>query len=193
MPVSPAEWHDLLFPCSKRMLPTTAGALLNMPKVALGGLSLILIVTLCSALTSLGTQAKPPRHSPHTAPRSHAISISLIAREDTLPTLGIPPSPNPDLAFATVFVKLTNQRETHQIVTLQALEIRSEPEQQLEPFAFTPQTVELKPLEHAVLDIHLRKQTVFLAQDRVKAVVRYQVRPGLTLTVASEAVAIERR
>ncbi|MFN9623413.1 MAG: hypothetical protein ACK587_11375 [Cyanobacteriota bacterium] len=121
------------------------------------------------------------------------LTVSLAAREDTLPPLGIPPSPDPDLAYVTVFVQLANPGETRQIVSLQALEIRSEPEQQLEPFAFTPQTVELKPLEHAVLDIHLRKPSLFLAKGRVKALLRYQVGLEPVLTVASDAVAIERR
>jgi len=121
------------------------------------------------------------------------VTVSLAAKEDTLAPLGIPPKPDRDLAFATVFVTLANQRETNQSVTLHTLEIRTEPEQQREPFAFMPRTVELKPLEHAVLDIHLRKPTVFLAKDRVKAMLRYQVGPGAVQTVASEAVAIERR
>jgi hypothetical protein len=121
------------------------------------------------------------------------VTVSLAAKEDTLPPLGLPPKPDRDLAFATVFVTLANQLETNQSVTLHALEIRTEPGQQPDPFAFTPQTVELKPLEHAVLDIQLRKPTLFLAKDRVKATVRYQVGPGPVLTVASEAVAIERR
>ncbi|MFN7900099.1 MAG: hypothetical protein ACK5N0_10635 [Synechococcaceae cyanobacterium] len=121
------------------------------------------------------------------------MSVSLAAKEDTLAPLGIPYKPDRDLAFATVFVTLANERETKQSITLQSLEIRSEPGQQREPFAFAPQTVELKPLEHAVLDIHLRKPTVFLAKDRVKATLHYHVGPGSVQTVASEAVAIERR
>jgi hypothetical protein len=121
------------------------------------------------------------------------LTVSLAAREDTLPPLGIPPKPDRDVAYATVFVKLANQRDTHQSVTLQALVIRSEPEQQHEPFAFTPRTVELKPLEHVLVDIHLRKPTVFLAKERVRAIVRFQVGRESVATVVSEAVAIERR
>lgn len=121
------------------------------------------------------------------------LTASLAAREDTLPPLGIPPKVDRDLAFVTVFVKLANQRDIHQSVTLQALEIRSEPEQQHEPFVFTPRTVELKPLEHVLVDIHLRKPTVFLAKDQVRAMVRVQVGREPVATVVTEAVAIERR
>jgi hypothetical protein len=169
----------------------------NIPPVVLvGSLGLILIAALFHPVPSLGHQDQPLRHAPISTPFSDAmvtLTVSLAAMEDTLPPLGIPPQPQPDVGFATVVVRLANQQETHQSVTLQSLEIRSEPEQQLEPFAFTPQRIGLKPLEHAVLDIHLRKPALFLAKDRVKAIVRYQIGPGPVLTVASEAVTIERR
>lgn len=129
----------------------------------------------------------PPRHSMVT------ITASLVAREDRLPPLGLPPNPNREIGFATVVVHLDNPQDARQVVTLEAIDILSEPEQQPQPFVFKPRTLELKPMERSVVDIHLSNRTGFPAKGRVKAFVRYHLGSGPVATVASEAVAIERR
>ncbi|MFN7677318.1 MAG: hypothetical protein ACK5QW_01825 [Cyanobacteriota bacterium] len=121
------------------------------------------------------------------------ITVSLLAREDRLAPLGLPPDPHRAIAFATVVVRLDNQRPSPQAVTLHAIEIRGEPQHHLEPFAFTPRIIDLKPLERAVVDIHLSMRTGFLAQGPVKAIVRYQLEQEPEVSVASEAVPIERQ
>lgn len=121
------------------------------------------------------------------------ITVTLAAREETLPPLGLPPDPQRDRAFATVFLRLENPRETRQTLTLEAIEIRSDPEKQLEPFAFESRVLALQPLEHAVIDIQLSKPTPYRAKDRLRAIVRYRLGDQPEAMVASDAVAIERR
>ncbi|MFN9644156.1 MAG: hypothetical protein ACK6BG_03285 [Cyanobacteriota bacterium] len=121
------------------------------------------------------------------------IQVSILAREETLPPLGLPPDPQRDRAFATVFLRLENPRAIRQTLTLEAIDIRSEPERQPEPFAFEPRVLALQPLEHAVIDIHLSKPTPFRAKDRLRATVRYRLGDQPEAMVASDAVAIERR
>lgn len=109
-----------------------------------------------------------------------------------MPPLGLPLDPHRDIGFATVFVQLQNQQDTQQTMTLQAIEILTEPEQQLQPFDFEPQIIALKPLEHAVIDLHLRNRSGYSASSLVKAVVHYQIGQQPLAMVASPAVAIER-
>jgi hypothetical protein len=40
------------------------------------------------------------------------IKVSLLSQENKLPPLGIPPQPNRDIGFATVFVSLENHQQT---------------------------------------------------------------------------------
>lgn len=129
-------------------------------------------------------------------PVSHGmltITTSLSAREDKVPPLGLPLDPDREIGFATVFVHLENQLDTQQVITFQAIEILAEPEQQIQPFDFEPKKIALKPLEHAVIDLHLRNRNGYSAHGLVKAIVHYQIGQQPSAMVASPAVAIERQ
>lgn len=121
------------------------------------------------------------------------MTVSLSASEDLLPPVGIPPDPSLGKGFATVLLTLENQEASQKNITLQAIEILSDPGQQPQPFAFEPRTIELKPLEHALIDIHLINPSGFCTQHRVKAIVRYCIGHHPPATVVSQPVVIVRR
>lgn len=56
---------------------------------------------------------------------------------------------------------------------------------------FESKQVELKPLENSVIDIHLTNKTGYLGQERVKALVTYQIGNQME-KIESEAVDIGR-
>jgi len=119
------------------------------------------------------------------------IKVSLLAREEKLPSIGVRPNPNRDIGFATVFLSLENHQEKNQTITIQNIEIQSKSGTQLQPFVFESRQVELKPLENSVIDIHLTNKTGYLGQERVKAIVTYQI-DNQVGKIESEAVDIDR-
>lgn len=119
------------------------------------------------------------------------LKTSLIAREEKLPSIGIRPDANRDIGFATVLLTLENHQEKNQTIIIQNIEIYSVADNQLQPFAFTSKQIDLKPLENAMIDLHLTNKTGYLGQGRVKAVVTYQIGARLD-KVESESVDIER-
>jgi hypothetical protein len=159
-----------------------------------GCLGLMLLLVWGGSLVLTASPPQPHHHTtPSRSPPMLTITVTLAAREETLPPLGLPPDPQRDRAFATVFLRLENPREIRQTLTLEAIEIRSDPEKQLEPFAFEPRVLALQPLEHAVIDIQLSKPAPYRAKDRLRAIVRYRLGDQPEAMVASDAVAIERR
>jgi hypothetical protein len=121
------------------------------------------------------------------------ITLSLMAREERLPPLGLPPDPNRDIGFATVMVRLNNPCNVQQTISIDAIEIRCIADQQRQPFTFKPRTLELKPLENSVVDLHLTNTVGFLCNDSVQAVVNVRQGSGPSATLCSEATAIEGR
>jgi len=119
------------------------------------------------------------------------LKTSLIAREEKLPAIGIRPDTNRDIGFATVLITLENHQEKNQTIIIQNIEIYSVADNQLQPFAFTSKQIDLKPLENAMIDLHLTNKTGYLGQGRVKAVVTYQIGDRLEKS-ESEYVDVER-
>ena len=119
------------------------------------------------------------------------IKVSLLAREEKLPSIGIRPDANRDIGFATVLLTLENHQEKHQTIIIQNIEIYSIADNQLQPFAFTSKQIDLRPLENAMIDMHLTNKTGYLGQERVKAVVTYKIGDRLD-KVESESADIER-
>jgi len=118
------------------------------------------------------------------------LKTSLIAREEKLPAIGIRPDTNRDIGFATVLLTLENHQEKNQTIIIQNIEIYSVADNQLQPFAFTSKQIDLKPLENAMIDLHLTNKTGYLGQGRVKAVVTYQIGARLD-KVESESIDVE--
>ncbi|NMF59612.1 hypothetical protein [Pseudanabaena yagii] len=119
------------------------------------------------------------------------LKTSLMAREENLPSIGVRPDTNRDIGFATVLLTLENHQEKNQKIIIQNIEIYSVADNQLQPFAFTSKQIELRPLENAMIDMHLTNKTGYLGQGRVKAVVTYQIDDQLD-KVESESVNVER-
>ena len=119
------------------------------------------------------------------------IKVSLLAREEKLPSIGIRPDANRDIGFATVLLTLENHQEKLQTIIIQNIEIYSIADNQLQPFAFTSKQIDLRPLENAMIDMHLTNKTGYLGQERVKAVVTYKIGDRLD-KVESESADIER-
>jgi hypothetical protein len=90
-----------------------------------------------------------------------------------------------------VLLTLENHQEKHQTIIIQNIEIYSIADNQLQPFAFTSKQIDLRPLENAMIDMHLTNKTGYLGQERVKAVVTYKIGDRLD-KVESESADIER-
>ncbi|MCA2720088.1 MAG: hypothetical protein ACK5QJ_14660 [Microcystis sp.] len=116
-------------------------------------------------------------------------NVELLAKEERYPPDGIPPQANRDIGFADVFVHLENSQETIIKLKIQKIEIRNASDSKLQDFSFVPQTVELKPLENSELVFHLSNKTGYVGQDKVKAVLAYQVKNQVRV-IESEAVTV---
>jgi hypothetical protein len=115
----------------------------------------------------------------------------FIATEENLQPLGINTQRDRDIGFASVFIRLENNINSNQVVTIQNLEVVNVNDGKLQPFDFRPQQIHLNPLEYATLDLHLTNKTGYVGQDKVKAIVTYQI--GDQVNIAESApVAIDR-
>ena len=119
------------------------------------------------------------------------IKVSLLSQENKLPPLGIPPQPNRDIGFATVFVSLENHQMNNQTVIIKNIEVRNVSDHKLQSFSFQPKRIELKPLENSVIDIHLTNKIGYSGKDRVKAIITYQIGEEVN-KIESEAVEVDR-
>lgn len=117
--------------------------------------------------------------------------VSLLAWTQIAPPNGVVAIPNGYIGFASVFFSVENNQENNQIITIQNIEIQSVADKKLQPFVFTSKQIELKPLENIVIDIHLTNKTGYVGQERVKAIVTYQIGDRLD-RVESNTVDVER-
>lgn len=127
-------------------------------------------------------------------PDSTHVSIKvsqLIAREELRSPLGVSSQTNRDIGFASVFLSLENHQETNQSIIIQNVEILNISDRQLQSFTFEPKKIELKPLENSVIDIHTTNKTGYIGQDRVKAIVTYQIGDHINV-IESKSVEIDR-
>ena len=118
------------------------------------------------------------------------ININLIAQEAIRPPLGVIPQTNRDIGFATVFLQLENPQQTNLNIFLKNIEIRNVSDRQLQAFHFSPQEIQLKPLENSTIDIHLANKIGYVGKDLVKAIVTYQIGKQVN-TIESEAVEVD--
>ncbi|MDB9437142.1 hypothetical protein PN450_10085 [Dolichospermum lemmermannii CS-548] len=119
------------------------------------------------------------------------IKVSLLSQENKLPPIGIPPQPNRDIGFATVFISLENHQQKNQTVIIKKIEVRNVSDHKLQSFSFQPKQIELKPLENSVIDIHLTNKIGYAGKDRVKAIITYQIGSQVN-KIESEAVEVDR-
>ncbi len=132
----------------------------------------------------------PPPQVAKLSAQAGITKVTLSAREEPLPALGVSPASDRDLGFATVFLSLENHQGQNQTIKIQRIEIQSASGGQVQPFAFEPREVQLKPLENSVVDIHLTNKMGYGGGEAVKAVVTYQVGTQVQ-RMGSEAVDVE--
>ncbi|BAY26377.1 hypothetical protein NIES2100_61920 [Calothrix sp. NIES-2100] len=115
--------------------------------------------------------------------------VTLIAKEQKLPPLGVPIDPQRNIGFASVLIRLENPQETPVTVTITKIEIRNSSDGQLQDFTQTPQVIELKPLENSELAFQLTNKNGYVGKDKVKAIVSYEIE-NQSRAIASEAVEV---
>ena len=101
--------------------------------------------------------------------------VTLIAREQNLPPLGVPVNPQRNIGFASVFVRLENPKQTLVTIKILKIEIRNLSSGQLQDFQQPPKEIQLKPLENSELVFQLTNKTGFTAKDKVQAIVTYNI------------------
>lgn len=116
-------------------------------------------------------------------------SITLQAREEIQPPVGIPPRPNRDIGFATVFLRVENPKQEDATLIVKSVEIRNVSDGARQDFSQPAQAINLRPLENSELAFHLTNKTGYSGQDRVKAVVTYEVGEQL-LVIESDPVEV---
>jgi hypothetical protein len=117
-------------------------------------------------------------------------SITLIAREEKLPPLGVPQQPNRDVGFASVFVRLQNPQAKEVIFLIKKIEIYSAYTSKIIMANEQPQEIRLHPLENSENAFYIKNKTGYEGQNKVKAVITYEV-DSQTHTIESESVEVE--
>lgn len=121
--------------------------------------------------------------------RSLVKKVTLIAREENLPPLGVPIDLHRNIGFASVFLRLENPQLISVTVRVTKVEIRSLSNGELQSFQHSLQEVQLKPLENSEVVLQLTNKSGYTAKDQVKAIVTYQV-GDITSIIESEPVKV---
>jgi hypothetical protein len=118
-------------------------------------------------------------------------SIRLIAREQRRPPLGELPKADRDIGFATVFLTIENAQQEPANLVIERIQIEDANNSHVQLEHQGQQKIRLKPLENSVNDFHLTNKVGYTTQNRVKAVVTYQI-DNQSHVIASDPVAVER-
>ncbi|MCU0536774.1 MAG: hypothetical protein MUD14_23035 [Hydrococcus sp. Prado102] len=118
--------------------------------------------------------------------------ITLVAKEEKRPALGIPQKSERDIGFASVFLRLENSKEEKVNLLIKTIEIRHLTDAKSLNFNWSIQEISLKPLENSEVVFDLTNKTGYIGQDKVKAFVTYQIGEQVH-SVESEAVEVKRR
>ena len=155
-------------------------------------LGLVETITACGVLS---TYADAPSDSlpalTMNSNRSLVKKVTLIAREENLPPLGVPIDPQRNIGFASVFLRLENPQLTSVTVRVNKVEIRSLSSGKLQNFQHSPQEIQLKPLENSELVLQLTNKSGYIGSDKVKAIVTYQIGDETSI-IESEPVEVSR-
>lgn len=123
--------------------------------------------------------------------RSLVKKVTLIAREENLPPLGVPIDPQRNIGFASVFLRLENPQLTSVTVTVTKVEIHSLSSGKLQNFQHSPQEIQLKPLENSEVVLQLTNKSGYIGSDQVKAIVTYKIAQETSI-IESEPVEVSR-
>lgn len=119
-------------------------------------------------------------------------SVTLLAREEKLPPLGVPQQPNRDIGFASVFIRLENPQAKNAIFLLKKVEICNASTGKIIMISQQPQEIRLHPLENSENTFHVKNKTGYGETNKVKAVITYEVN-SQTHTIESAPVEVERQ
>lgn len=125
------------------------------------------------------------------SPDIKVIKVTLLAREEKTPPIGEPSKPNRDIGFASVFVRLTNLKESDSKITIQNIKIINLFNNKSQNFSFSPREIILHPLENAEEVFHLKNKTGYLGEDPVKAIVTYRI-GNLVREINSDVTEVQR-
>ena len=118
-------------------------------------------------------------------------SISLIAREETLPPLGTTAKPNRPIHSAAVFIELENLQEADAVVHIQKIEIKNSVNGRVELLNQKPEEILLRSLQSSVRDFHLTQPGTYSEVGKMKAIVTLQIN-NKTQVIESDAVEVQR-
>ncbi|MGI0485046.1 hypothetical protein ACN4EK_06390 [Pantanalinema rosaneae CENA516] len=124
--------------------------------------------------------------------------VNLLAREEKHSLDGVAPNPHRPIGFATVCLEINNPTKQDVAVVIQSIEIRTTTQNIRQTFQLAtdtihplPAVIQLTPLAHAEVMVHLTNQVGYPTADRVQAVVTY--RSGeQSQTVMSEPTPVQR-
>ena len=115
-----------------------------------------------------------------------------------MPPKGVRPQPNRDIGFASVFLRIENTKEENTILTIKNVEIRNASDGTVQAFSRPPQEIHsipeeirLTPLANAEIGFHFTNKTGYLGQDKVRAIVTYQIGEQVSV-VMSDPVEVNR-
>ncbi|MCW5315185.1 hypothetical protein GTQ43_15615 [Nostoc sp. KVJ3] len=158
--------------------------------------TLVVLLMLVDVTSACETSLTYTNNQSHSSPKlvmtnntSLVKKVTLIARKENLPPLGVPVDPQRNIGFASVIIQLENPQETTVTVNLTKVEIRNSSDGQLQDFQQTPQEIKLKPLENSELAFQLTNKTGYVGKDKVKAIITYQIE-GQSSIMESEAVEV---
>lgn len=137
-------------------------------------LALAASTTGCGHPLANSSQVSPAMKNAMSSPTSVSIkSVSLIAREEKSLPPGQPPTPNRDIGFASVFLRIENAKEADAKLVIKSIQIVSNGSVQMASQA--PQEILLRPLENSQNEFDLTNKTGYSRPNKVKAVITYQV------------------
>lgn len=155
-------------------------------------LGLVETITACGVLSTYANDQSDSLPALTMNINRHLVKkVTLIAREENLPPLGVPIDPQRNIGFASVFLRLENPQLTSVTVTVTKVEIRNLSNEELQSFQHLPQEIQLKPLENSEVVLQLTNKSGYIGRNQVKAIVTYQIGDETSI-VESEPVEVSR-
>ncbi|MDB9460231.1 hypothetical protein PN480_15275 [Dolichospermum circinale CS-1225] len=155
-------------------------------------LGLVETITACGVLSTYANDQSDSLPALTMNINRHLVKkVTLIAREENLPPLGVPIDPQRNIGFASVFLRLENPQLTSVTVTVTKVEIRNLSNEELQSFQHLPHKIQLKPLENSEVVLQLTNKSGYIGRNQVKAIVTYQIGDETSI-VESEPVEVSR-
>lgn len=133
------------------------------------------ILSLLFGTLLLACTANADRLNSNAASSQIATSISLQAREEINSPRGISASPDRPISFATVLLTFENPDLQAKQITIEQVNIVDHLSQRSLLSLTKPQSLQLQPMEHSTIDIHLEKTKPYGAIGAVQAIITYRV------------------